>query len=103
MIEELPIIISENAQKAILEIIEEKKLPNFYKVRIGMKGANCGASFVIGFDKIEADDLVFDQKGYQVIISKKHLMYLVNYTVDFEAGEMGQGFTFINPKDIAQF
>lgn len=102
MIFDLPITISENAHKAILEIIEEKKLPHFYKVRVGMKGASCGASFVIGFDKIELDDMVFDQNGYQIVISKKHLMYLVNYTVDFETGEMGQGFNFINPKDLTQ-
>lgn len=100
MISDLPITISAKADATIKEIIRDKNLPDFYKVRVGMKGASCGATFVIGFDKQEADDLIFDQNGYQIIISKKHLMYLVNYNVDFEDGENGEGFVFINPKDL---
>jgi iron-sulfur cluster assembly protein len=90
----LPLDITQKAQQEIKNIIAEKKIPDMYSLRLGMKGASCGASFVIGFDLPQPDDLHFPQVGFTVIISKKHLMYLAGQLIDFEDGEYGLGFTF---------
>jgi iron-sulfur cluster assembly protein len=100
MTPDLPLDITLRAQEEIKSIISEKKIPDLYSLRLGMKGASCGATFVIGFDIPNPDDLRFNNYDLSIIISKKHLMYLAGQEIDFEEGEHGKGFTF-SGKEIA--
>jgi iron-sulfur cluster assembly protein len=93
---ELPLNISEKAYSEIESNINTKAIPEGYHLRLGLKGASCGASFIIGFDKIADTDLVFNYKKINILVDKKHLMYLAGKEVDFDVSENGTGFTFSN-------
>lgn len=90
----IPFEISTRAQQEIKQIIKDKSIPSFYFLRLGLKGSSCGAEFLIGFDTLANTDLKFNYADIEIIIDKKHLMYLAGKIVDFEEGELGQGFTF---------
>jgi iron-sulfur cluster assembly accessory protein len=71
--------------------------PGFY-LRIGVKGGGCsGLSYVLGFDKQEADDELFDIDGISVIMKNAHGIYLHGMQVDFSEGLNSRGFVFQNP------
>lgn len=95
MIKELPIHITSTALEHIKRIMEAKKVPKGYGLRIGTKNSNsCGAStFTLGFDTIKSTDDTFIYEGIEVLISKKELLFLIGLTLDFEEGEVS-GFKF---------
>ncbi|MES2797162.1 MAG: iron-sulfur cluster biosynthesis family protein [Bacteroidota bacterium] len=95
---ENPIIITDRARVEIESIIATKNISDDYGLRIGLKGAGCGATYVLGFDlKTKTDDF-FEIEAIKVLIDRKHLMYLMGISIDFEEGEGGAGFTFL-PKE----
>ncbi|MFT4033895.1 MAG: iron-sulfur cluster assembly accessory protein [Siphonobacter sp.] len=87
-----PIQLTETAHQQIRAIIEEKQLPEFYGLRVGLKGAACGASYLLGFDTKSEEDDVFTVKGLQIFINRRHLMYILGLSIDFD--EEGEGFIF---------
>lgn len=89
-----PIQITARAIKEIRSIIEEKKIPSQYCLRVGLKGASCGASYIIGFDHQLASDDAYLIQTVKVIIDRKHLLHLIGVEVDFEIENTGNGFTF---------
>ncbi len=90
-----PFRITSTALTEIRQIVDRKKIPEEYGLRLAMKGSGCsGTSFVIGFDKKKAQDDVFTLEGIDVYIEKKHLMYLFGVEVDFIENEMERGFVF---------
>lgn len=93
MIEKELISLTPEAMRHIRAIIDEKGLPPFYGLRIGLKGAACGASYLLGFDteNKEEDDRL-DIGDIPVFVNRRHLMYLIGVTIDFE--EEGEGFVF---------
>ncbi len=93
-----PISISSRAKSEIENIITEKLISDNYGLRVGLKGAGCGATYLLGFDLPSSDDEVYDIQNIKVIINRKHLMYLLGIGIDFEKGEEGLGFTFL-PKN----
>ena len=46
--------------------------------------------------KLESDE-IFEDKGIQIKVDKKSLLYLLGTTLDFSDGLNGKGFQFINP------
>jgi len=94
----IPIQITEKAQEEIKNIIQHKNIPTDYFLRVGVKGGGCGGmSYLLGFDKPKEDDQQFEIEGIQVLIEKKHYMFLMGMQVDFYEGNEARGFTFINP------
>lgn len=92
-----PIRLTEAARRQIREIIEEKGIPDFYGLRVGLRGAGCGAEYLLGFDTAgEADD-AYRVNDVPVLIDRRHLMYVLGLEIDFEAGETGVGFSFHKP------
>ncbi len=89
-----PILISKIAYNEILKIIFDKKIPSNYGLRIGLKGGGCGATYILGFDEKASTDDEFIYKNIKIFIEKKHLMYLFDIEIDFEAKDKGMGFTF---------
>ena len=94
----IPIKITETAQREIKNIISNKNIPADYALRVGVKGGGCGGmSYLLGFDKVKEDDQQFEIEGINVLIEKRHFMFLMGMQVDFYEGNDARGFTFINP------
>ena len=91
---EPPIKITEKAIKEAKYIYQNKNIPQEYGLRIGMRGGGCGASFFLGFDLEKEHDKAFDVEGLNVLIDKRHFMYLFGMEVDFEEQEAERGFVF---------
>ncbi len=89
-----PIKLTETAINEIKNIISEKKIPEQYSLRVGLKGASCGASYIIGFDHQLKTDDSYSIDNINIIIDRKHLLHLIGVEIDFEAGQEGNGFTF---------
>jgi iron-sulfur cluster assembly protein len=91
-----PVTLSEKAIKEILQIMETKKIPAEYGLRVGVKGGGCGVSFIIGFDKRKDSDQSYMLADIPIYIDKRHTLYLIGKEVDFYDGEEGRGFTLID-------
>ena len=68
-------------------------------LRLGVKTTGCsGLAYVIEFaDKIEQDDLVFDDNSIKIIINPKSYVYLKGTELDFSKEGINEGFRFKNP------
>ncbi len=69
-------------------------------VRLGVKTTGCsGLSYVLEFvdDLDESEDAMFTDKGVNVIIDKKSLVYLDGTELDFVREGLNEGFKFNNP------
>ena len=93
----LPIEISDLAFLEIKSIMETKNIPSDYFLRVGVKGSGCsGTSFFIGFDKINTNDQTFTFGNVNIVIEKKHFLYLSGMKVDFVNNSNERGFIFVN-------
>nr|MBI1229896.1 iron-sulfur cluster assembly accessory protein [Cytophagales bacterium] len=92
-----PITITSRAVEEIKNILTSKKIPQEYALRVGVKGGGCGGvSYALGFDIPKPDDQVFSWDDIQVLIEKKHVMFLMGMQIDFYEGNDARGFTFVN-------
>ncbi|NJM94403.1 MAG: iron-sulfur cluster assembly accessory protein [Cytophagales bacterium] len=68
-------------------------------LRVSVKGGGCsGLMYDLAFDaQLKDGDKVFEDKGVQILVDKKSLLYLVGTTLEFSDGLNGKGFQFINP------
>ena len=90
-----PVSFSPNAIAEIKSIMDNKGIPDEYCLRIGMKGSGCGGmGYVIGFDKVELQDIKYLCDEVPVIVDKRHVMYLIDLEVDFHESEHSRGFIF---------
>ena len=97
-----PITITEAAKEEIRNIIANKNIPDGYKLRIGIKGGvGCaGVNYVIGFDKTEEYDNEFDVDGIQLVIDRRHTMFLMGVQLDYYGGSDAQGFSFTKNENL---
>jgi iron-sulfur cluster assembly protein len=96
---ELPITISERAKEEVLAIMAGKSIPKGYGLRIGVRGGGCsGVSYIVGFDKPKEKDDVYDLGTFQVMIEKRHTLYVVGLEVDFVDTATERGFSFRHPE-----
>jgi iron-sulfur cluster assembly protein len=54
---------------------------------------------LIGFDKQKESDETYYLQDIPIYVDKKHLMYVVGISIDFEETQEGRGFTFERRKD----
>ncbi|MCV9880100.1 iron-sulfur cluster assembly protein IscA [Brenneria izbisi] len=68
-------------------------------LRLGVRTSGCsGMAYVLEFvDDVNADDVVFEDKGVKVIIDGKSLVYLDGAELDFVKEGLNEGFKFNNP------
>lgn len=68
-------------------------------MRLGVKTTGCsGMAYVLEFaDEVEADDLVFEDRGVKVIVNPKSLVYLDGTELDYTREGLNEGFKFNNP------
>lgn len=90
LLEESPIRLTQAAVAQIRTLTAQMQLPDFYGLRLGLKGAACGAAYLLGFDTATPDDHRYLCEGVQVLVSRRHLMYLFGAVVDYDAE--GEGF-----------
>ena len=94
----LPLAFTENAVKEIKRLINAGGVEQGSYLRVGVKGGGCsGLSYVLGFDKKEEADDIYDYQGVQVIMNKSHGIYLQGMEVDWQDGLNARGFVFNNP------
>lgn len=98
----LPITISDRALEEVKHIMAHKNIPAGYALRIGVRGGGCtGMGFMLGFDTPKSADDVYEHQGIGVLIEKRHAMYLLGVTLDFEETAEARGFLFLTEAELA--
>jgi iron-sulfur cluster assembly protein len=93
-----PVQFSQGALIEISRLMAEPDFEGSHLLRVGVKGGGCsGLSYVLGFDKKEADDEQFEYQGIPFIMKKSHGIYLMGMEIDWQDGLNARGFVFINP------
>lgn len=97
-----PIVLTERASTEIRNIMDTKNIPDGFSLRVGVKGGGCsGMSYILGFDRMRDHDIEFDVDGIKVYMDRRHGLYLMGTTVDYQDGLNARGFTFDNPNAAA--
>lgn len=93
-----PLTLTEDAVIQLNQIRIQENVPADYCLRVGVKGGGCsGFSYVIGFDRTNDGDELYEIGGLRVVMNKAHAIYLLGIEVDFHNGLDNRGFTFDNP------
>lgn len=93
-----PVKLSANAVAEVKRLMSEPGFENGQHLRVGVKGGGCsGLSYVLGFDKMEADDTAYEIEGIPVVMKDAQGIYLMGMEVDFSDGLNARGFVFKNP------
>lgn len=93
-----PVVLTPNAVKELKRLMSAPDFDTQQQLRLGVKGGGCsGLSYILGFDRQEADDEYYDISGIPVIMKKAHGIYLAGMQVDYQDGLNARGFTFTNP------
>jgi len=93
-----PVSFTANALAAVRRIQEEESVPADHVLRVGVKGGGCsGMSYVLAFDETTDSDKHFELDGVHMVMDKRHELYLLGMTIDFQDGLNARGFMFNNP------
>jgi len=93
-----PVKLTSSAVDEIKRLMNEPGFDPSTNLRLGVKGGGCsGMSYILGFDKREDDDDVFEIDGVTVLMKNAHGMYLYGMEVDYSDGLNARGFVFKNP------
>jgi len=92
-----PIGLTTRAAEEVRKIMQTKSIPADYALRVGIRGGGCsGVSLIIGFDKPKSSDIAYQEEGINMLIDKKHTMYVIGKQVDFYEGADAKGFMFVD-------
>ena len=93
-----PIVLTDGAVTQLKRLFDEKKVPEGYGLRVGIKGGGCsGFSYVLGFDEKKEKDEEYEVNGIKVYMEKSHALYLLGMEIDWLDGLENRGFIFNNP------
>ena len=94
---DLPFEITDNAIQEVKKILLDKNIPKEYALRIGVKGSTgCGgANLLIGFDKKSENDVLRTIKGIDVLIDKRHFIFLAAKKIEFINSNEARGFVMV--------
>lgn len=92
-----PVKLSARAADEVRKIMATKNIPQGYGLRIGVRGGHgCGgAQLIIGFDKKKDSDISYSLNNIEMLVDKKHTMYVIGKEVDWVENETERGFTFL--------
>jgi iron-sulfur cluster assembly protein len=97
----LPIVLTEGAQKQLLELMEEQELdPAKCFLRLWVAGGGCsGLSYGMAIDEdVDEDDLVFESDGVKAVVDPMSYRFVAGSTVDYDSDSgLGGGFKVDNP------
>ena len=93
-----PVTFTEGAINEINRLMNEEGFDKTQYLRVGVKGGGCsGMTYVLGFDKKEDKDEIYETDGIKFLINPAHGIYLTGMEIHFEGGLNSRGFTFNNP------
>ena len=93
-----PVNFTEGAIQEIKRLMSEEGFDATQYLRVGVKGGGCsGMTYILGFDKKEDKDELFEIQGINCIINPAHGIYLTGMEIHWEGGLNSRGFTFNNP------
>jgi len=92
-----PVTLTARAAQEVTHIIQSKNIPAGYGLRIGIRGGSgCGGhQLILGFDRARSTDLSYMHTGILCHVDKRHTMYVIGKTVDFQDREDARGFVFL--------
>jgi iron-sulfur cluster assembly protein len=97
-VEKVPVQFTDSAMQELQRLYVDAQHSAENMLRVGVKGGGCsGMTYVLGFDKHEDDDQVFDIEGIPVLLKKSHALYLAGISIDWQNGLNNRGFIFSNP------
>ncbi|WP_345795147.1 iron-sulfur cluster assembly protein IscA [Thauera sp. JM12B12] len=93
----MAVSLSESAARHVSNFIAKRG--KGFGIRLGVKTSGCsGMAYKLEFvDHTEAEDLVFESHGVNVVIDPKSLAYLDGTELDFVKEGLNEGFKFNNP------
>ena len=95
---ETPVVLSDRAAAEIRNIVDNQDLPDGFALRVGVRGGGCsGMSYLLGFDREREHDITFEVSGIRILMDRRHGLYLMGTTIDYQDGLNARGFTFDNP------
>lgn len=90
--------LTDRAAKQVARIKEDEELEDELFLRVAVEGGGCsGLSYKLGFDYRTDDDDVVESNGVEILVDKRHKMYLEGIEIDYPDGLDARGFTFDNP------
>jgi iron-sulfur cluster assembly accessory protein len=95
---ESPLEFTAQAVAEIRRLMNEPGFDSDNFLRIGVKGGGCsGLSYILGFDKQQESDQVYESGGLTFIMNPSHGIYLTGMKIHWEDGLNARGFSFNNP------
>lgn len=93
------ITVSEKAKEKLIELKQAEGHVDSAFLRVGVDGGGCsGLTYQLNFDtERKEDDKIFEDRGIEIVVSKKSFLYLVGTELDYSDGLNGKGFQFNNP------
>jgi iron-sulfur cluster assembly protein len=93
------VTITDKAKERIIELRKEENRSDDHLIRVGVEGGGCsGLMYNLEFDTdTRPTDMMFEDKGIQIVVDKKSILYLAGTVLDFSDGLNGKGFQFVNP------
>jgi iron-sulfur cluster assembly protein len=93
-----PVTFTQNSIDEIKRLMNGEGFDQSARLRIGVKGGGCsGLSYILGFDKKDANDDEYEFEGMPFIMNRSHGIYLMGMEIDWQDGLNSRGFTFKNP------
>lgn len=90
--------LTPRAARQIRRIRQDEDLSGELYLRVAVEGGGCsGLSYKLGFDHKTREDELFESQEVEILIDRRHLMYLEGITIDYPDGLDSRGFTFENP------
>ncbi len=92
--------LTDAAAKRVIELMEMRDQPSV-GLRLGVRTGGCsGMAYTMEFaTEKEPFDEVVEDKGVNVLIDSKALMYLIGFEMDYVEDKMQSGFVFNNPNE----
>ncbi|MEY4382649.1 MAG: hypothetical protein RI995_191 [Bacteroidota bacterium] len=93
------VTVTDIAADKIKELRNKEGLTDQYHIRVAVEGGGCsGLMYNLDFSAEKKEsDMVFEDKGIQIMVDKKSILYLAGTELDFSDGLNGKGFQFKNP------
>ena len=93
------ISFTEKAADKILSIMNEQKVTDDTRVRVGVKGGGCsGFTYTVDFDSRKSKfDLEFESFGLNILVDKKSHLYIKDTKIDCSNDFNDRGLKFNNP------
>lgn len=90
------VTLTDAAASRVSEILNERG-EGF--LRVGVKNGGCaGMEYVMDYvSEVEKFDEVVEDKGVQIVVDAKAVLFLLGSVVDYEVDVMSSRFTFNNP------